>query len=729
MRVPVRVAIATAIAAVLGVAPASALAAPPAVEPSWVTEVSATSAQVRAQVNPNGLATSGRAEYISEADYQANLAAVPPRDGFTGALATAPADLGAGVVSGELARTILSLKPQTAYRYRVSATNPDGTTVGPVGSFATEETAPVFTLPDNRGWEMVSPVAKNGGQVALPGGLFGGGVLQAAAAGSAVSYGSASFFATPEAASSAGQYLSTRTPAGWTTANVTVPAASGSFGDDPEGVPYQLFSTDLSRALVADPERCPLGGCPRGYLLRATANGALLSSARQPDLAFAGATPDLASVVLSTCAALTADATEVPAPGGCDQASPNLYRWNSSALALINLLPGDLTGSPGATLGAPGAGSVSADGSRVFFEHAGNLYLRQGSQTTQLDASLGGGGRFEAASPSGAVAFFTKAGHLYRQAVGGATVDLTPGGEVEGVLGISADGGVAYYLSASGLMRWANGTTTPVAAAADASNYPPATGTAYLSADGNRLAFLSDQSLTGFDNDGHSEVFLYTASTGTLACVSCNPTGERARGPATLPAARANGSGPAAPRPYKPRALLADGSRLYFETVDSLAPGDSNGDTDVYQWEAQGVGSCTRPAGCVNLISSGRSEEGASFLDASADGSDVFFVTDGSLVPADPGSLDVYDARVGGGFPVAPAPLACIADACQPIPSEPEDPTPGTSNARAQGNPPVKSAKAAKKQKKAKKQRRKAVKQGKRGKSKPRGEKRAGGRR
>jgi hypothetical protein len=87
------------------------------------------------------------------------------------------------------------------------------------------------------------------------------------------------------------------------------------------------------------------------------------------------------------------------------------------------------------------------------------------------------------------------------------------------------------------------------------------------------------------------------------------------------------------------------------------------------------------------LISSGRAEGGAVFLDASADGSDVFFVTDGSLVLSDPGAADVYDARVGGGFPTPQAPIVCTADACQVLPGEPDNPASGTGFYRPEGNP------------------------------------------
>jgi hypothetical protein len=108
----------------------------------------------------------------------------------------------------------------------------------------------------------------------------------------------------------------------------------------------------------------------------------------------------------------------------------------------------------------------------------------------------------------------------------------------------------------------------------------------------------------------------------------------------------------------------------------------------VYQWEAQGAGGCARPSGCVNLISSGRAEGGASFLDASADGSDAFFLTDGSLVPTDTGAVDVYDARVGGGYPFSTPVIPCFGDACQALPPSPEGPAPGSLRSKASGNLP-----------------------------------------
>jgi hypothetical protein len=168
-----------------------------------------------------------------------------------------------------------------------------------------------------------------------------------------------------------------------------------------------------------------------------------------------------------------------------------------------------------------------------------------------------------------------------------------------------------------------------------------------------------------------------------LLCVSCNPTGERPEGSASIPGAAANGS----LRTYKPRVLSASGRRIFFDSADRLAVTDADSVSDVYEWEAAGSGDCTRAPGCVGLLSEAR-EGGASFLDASSSGDDVFFLTGESSVGADPGSIDIYDARVGGGLPEPEKPFACFGDACQALPSPPDDPTPGTQVPNS-GNPPL----------------------------------------
>jgi hypothetical protein len=703
--------------------PAARAAGPPQIAASWVTEVTATSANLRAEINPNGATTTYRFEYITEAAYQANLNATPSREGFSGAALTPIGGVGAGSSDIPVIQQLSGLAPLTTYRYRVVATNSANTTTGPVRSLGTEAPTNVFALLDNRAWELVSPVDKSGGAVAFPAALFGGGAFQAAANGESATYSSASSFAGGAGAPGASQYLSARGEAGWSTANITTPALSGSYGDRPDGVPYRIFSGDLFGGLLSNGQRCrgegsacpvanpplPGSGAPAGYrnyYLRGGSSGAFQALLTQADLAhtalaadefelsLAGTTPELSHVVVSTCAALSANAGEVPAAGGCDPAAQNLYEWSGSGLTLLNLLPGETEGTPGATLAAP-SGAISADGRRVYFSvgEDGPLYLREADGPTKLlPETLGGGAAFQSASADGGVAFFLTGSHLFRYDAGTETsTDLTPGGGVEGVLGASADGSRVYYLTTAGLFFWESGSPTEVApglAAAASSDYPPATGTARVSADGSHLAFLSAAELSGYENEGETELYLYGPPPGggapRLLCASCNPTGERANGPASIPGAVANGSTVA----YKPRVLSANGHRVFFDSEDKLSIQDTDNRPDVYEWEAAGEGSCAQAPGCVQLVSSGRSPETSAFVDASADGSSAFFLTNESLVPADPGSIDLYVAREGGGFAVPPSPIPCNGDACQALPEAPEDPTPGTLVPNA-GNPPL----------------------------------------
>jgi hypothetical protein len=352
-----------------------------------------------------------------------------------------------------------------------------------------------------------------------------------------------------------------------------------------------------------------------------------------------------------------------------------------------------------------------------------------------------GGGQFQAASADGTKVFFTNdnplvpgaaAGDLYRydfeapvgQRLSDISKDPTPGSDppsVRGIVGASETGEYVYFVAngalATGaspgncqgetgvcnLYLWRDGEGTRFIATLDSIDSRawrpvPAQQNARVSPDGTHLAFVSVASPTGYDNtlarsggcapdnegvlEGSSacaEVYLYDAAADDLLCASCNPSGSRPAGPSFLPAW---GS------PYQqPRHLSDDGQRLFFETLDSLSPNDVNGNRDVYELEAEGAGGCSaqsptyQPAShsCLYLISTGSSEDESYLLDASADGSDVFISTRQRLVGWDQDErYDVYDARVGPGFPepVAPRP-PCAGEACKAPPL----PTPATAAA------------------------------------------------
>lgn len=500
---------------------------------------------------------------------------------------------------------------------------------------------------------------------------------------------------------------------------------------------------------------------------------------------------------------------------GCWEGHDNLYEWveglaGAATVRLVTILPdgtpveGNLAGAtrnnggggigegstPPSQLAPNVAGfrhAVSADGSRMFFEAAGGLYVREnGTTTVRIDAAQSGlpgagdgGGEFMAADADGTAVYFTAPAtdlltadtvpgsgqNLYRcrlpQQGGGqcALADLTPAPEA-GVLGVAGtsegtaaeeEGGSPYvYFVATGVLNGApgplpgqpnlyldhGGTTTFVATLAgdeegEADGGTPCTKstsqgscriaygdscdwtgrggcefiygngnlksafgglTSRVSRDGRFLAFNSTRSLTGYDNEDagaqlpgerpDAEIFVYDAATGHLACASCNPD------PSVRPTAPAAIRWPATPagNSYQhavyPQRNLSDDGKLFFESYDPLLPADEGGALSVYEYDAGSEQ--------LSLISSGQSEAESIFLDASAGGSDVFFIAADQLIGGDGDTAyDVYDARVGGGFAEAQGSAGdCESEAqCRPPASPaPSTPEPGTASYSGQGN-------------------------------------------
>lgn len=400
--------------------------------------------------------------------------------------------------------------------------------------------------------------------------------------------------------------------------------------------------------------------------------------------------------------------------------------------------------------GATGAGAAnpifqgaSADGTVVYF-----------TDTQQLteDASSRGADLYRCEIPSGAAA--SGCATLTDISVPTGTRESA---EVQGLAaGISADGTRVYFV-AKGLLDeapnqlldaavsgqpnlylWQQGQGVRfIATLADedrtdwgqpsvSSSASFATAlTASASPSGRYLGFMSQRSLTGYDNHDASsgeaaqEVFRYDAATEQLECVSCHPAGARphsavpsqAYGAFVDPSSLWAGRPVAAALPeaisatvpgvslYRPRAVLNNG-RLFFNAIDSLASSDSNGQWDVYQYEPTGVGDCSVSSGgasvsrsaegCVSLISSGTGEEEAAFLDASESGDDAFFWTPAQLNETDTDhEVDIYDARVNGIPARLPKIAECLGEACQPAAQSPNDPTPASSAFNGAGNVPA----------------------------------------
>jgi hypothetical protein len=422
--------------------------------------------------------------------------------------------------------------------------------------------------------------------------------------------------------------------------------------------------------------------------------------------------------------------------------------------------------------------AVSADGRRIFWSDAkkgkGQIYVRRNPLAAQSKLSGGkcseaakacttavtaGPAFFWGASSDGSrVIYSTASGELFEaelEEVGAHLVVHTQaiGGGVSGLAGMSSDAGLVYLVSSEALTGAPNekgdiaqpGALNLFLYRAPKGASPasfafvgtlskadlgkggegPASEEPYrrvsrVSADGQHAVFMSRARLTGYDNtdqasgEADAEVFLYDAGSGSLACISCNPSGARPAG-RELNDSGAHINGPiAAQIPgweddwHDPRLLSANGNRLFFESFEALVLRDTDGTQDVYEWERGGgsQGGCealgaelflAASGGCLSLISSGESPSDSAFVDASADGRDVFFTTAASLVPQDPGLIDIYDAREGGGFPPPAAPKAeCEGEACQSPPPSPEYATPGSSSFRGQANPTRKGHKAKK---------------------------------
>ncbi|HET7590829.1 MAG TPA: hypothetical protein VFK14_11695 [Solirubrobacterales bacterium] len=333
------------------------------------------------------------------------------------------------------------------------------------------------------------------------------------------------------------------------------------------------------------------------------------------------------------------------------------------------------------------------------------------------------------------------------------------GAEVKGVLGMNQDASYVYFLAAGHLTADAPATTcngsgsqvtgtcnvylwhesggggatttfvTQLSGAADFLDWVPTSApvakrrenTARVSLDGKTLLFASKLKLSSYESEGISELYRYSVGGGRVACVSCAPTGARPIGPASLQSLPEPVTGPHMGSAVLTRNLSEDGARVFFNTPDKLVSSDVNGEggcpfiqsggggafrcEDVYEWEANGSGSChesIQGGGCLYLISTGTSREPSLFLDTDTSGNNVFFLTGESLVRQDKDELvDAYDASVNGGLasqnqappPICEGEAGCLGTA----PTAGAAVTAGSATFVGPGNPQPKHCKKPKK--------------------------------
>jgi hypothetical protein len=539
------------------------LTAPGAVvESQSASEVTAKSATLEAQINPNNALTTYQFEY-------------GPTTGY-GQSAPIPAgEIEASSPSTPVAEHIKDLLPDTTYHFRVTATALGTAVPGPDQTFHTQTTREQAGLPDGRAWELVSPPGKPAGQIQA---LNEVGVVQASPGGDAMTYLSTGPTEDePPANSGEAQVLSTRRPDGWSSRDIGPPHNLSNAGAKLTQE-YKAFSDDLTLGVVApfgpfEPSLSPQASDQTVYLRTTYQKGSqptwCEASCYRPVLTskpgfanvpqgtplpdnkelFVGATPDLSHVILQSSIGLT------PGTGG------GLYDWSAGTLKFVG------ESKPNGVTDNTGFHSISADGSRVVFnggaDGLGGLLMQDtvAGGTLQLDAAeatcptqgegacVSGGGKFQAASADGSKILFTDPNRLTADA--GAQsgqsdlymcdvlivathlqcnlTDLTPLGAtqeraaVQGVAGMSPDGSWIYFV--------ANGALAPSAAPASCGGggsgicnlYVRHAGqthfvaalshedapdweiqrtlhTSRVSPDGTWLAFMSQQPLTGYDS-------------------------------------------------------------------------------------------------------------------------------------------------------------------------------------------------------------------------------------
>jgi hypothetical protein len=756
-----RASMATA-ACVLGAAlalacvPASALAVAPVLGEESVENVASDNATLLAQVNPEGAETTYRFEYGTSESYGESI---PVPDGVVGA--------GTSVV--EVQAHPQGLQAGTVYHYRVVAESAGGKSEGPDQTFTTDPLGSELVLPDGRVWEQVSPVAKNGESVILVRGAVSeaaedGSAIAYVASGPVGSQVPGAPESTP--------ILSRRGANGWSSQDIAPPEQEPVLPTLNVESEYTRYSPNLAYGVLeplnapllspevterdlylrnnATSEYQPLV-TPANTLPGTKIGG---SAGSFPEVEFIAATPDMSHVIIYAREhALTAQGQGRPNEG------PYYYEWTAGQLQLIDELPaGDTEDLRGAEVGEGYESGnlrhvISNDGSRVFWTFNAELYMRNvpAAETIKI-----GAGAFEDASSDGSQVLYEdrETGGLYAYDVESGTRTLLTvtqqageNPEVKGtVLGASEDGSYVYLVAGGVLSE--NGNAMGEKAVAGANNLyvlhselvggvtewkasfiarlseadhsdwaPNGSGssdaylqklTASVSPDGRYVAFMSNASLTGYDNvDANSgqrdeEVYQYDAQSGRLVCASCNRTGAR-------PVGRQEGTGAltdltgamesqwvAASVPawleantfarpaYQPR-YLSDSGRLFFDSPDALVPQDTSGVEGVYEYEPEGVGDCAsasvtysaKAGGCISLISGGRGAQESAFVDASTSGSDVFFVTSEGLVPGDTDGLyDMYDAHVCSAEEPCPAAGAVASPPCDTADSCKAAPTP-----------------------------------------------------
>jgi hypothetical protein len=381
---------------------------------------------------------------------------------------------------------------------------------------------------------------------------------------------------------------------------------------------------------------------------------------------------------------------------------------------------------------------VSADGQRVFFEAVPTASC---SEPRHTYVRVDGGGEAAQTLDLGVYRF------LAANSDGSSVLLEKPTGENPGLYLYTAESGNVQFLPASGVAINQEGSHEDLVVSADLStvyirsggegdqtlyrydvpsrrlllvtHFAALVGRSFYSAspDG-RYFYLMAGTVAGLPGGGqeletpHSvhagqtaQVYRYDSAESLIQCMSCASAFDPEPRLSALFTRPSEGG---------PRIAAENGDYVFFDTPAALLRSDVDGEiapegirdiegvegepgehssdsysvsSDVYEWRRYGLDGCSHVQGCLGLITSGRGGFENILLGTTSSGRDVFFATHESLLTADNDTAsDIYDARIGGGFPEPASPVECNGDACALSVAPPSDLTPSSATFQGVGN-------------------------------------------
>jgi hypothetical protein len=288
-----------------------AQAAPPLIESTQVSGVTATSAVLKAGINPQGAVTRYRFEYGLVDCAVGPCTKVPKVEGQIAK--------GGSPVAVEV--TVEGLSPATLYHFRVVAKNPEASE-GPDRVFATYGQT-LEGLPDGRAYEQATPLNKDGGDAELQQSL-----VKATPTGDGMTYGTNFGMPSGKGAGSIPSFLASRSISSWSSQGLLPPPSVGDrtrvIGWSPDY--SRLYSraiklgTPTTEALV---EQSLQGGPP-------IVIGPYVTAPPTGHYSFAGETPDGSVVFFEAPFKLPPKAGKPPM-SAATEGVPNLYAWDRAS--------------------------------------------------------------------------------------------------------------------------------------------------------------------------------------------------------------------------------------------------------------------------------------------------------------------------------------------------------------------------------------------------------------